>query len=143
MTTSPSWPTLDDLDAACERFEAAIPGWRRPAAHALVLRQGDEVEIIRLNVDGRHLPCVVLATVCGHANGSAAYDLSTEQFDRAIELLTPADACTDVDHPNLWAWRALRPRSSMPTAVFVADLAEKADDPTVEAVRLAAGSSQR
>ena len=143
MTTTERWSTLDDLAAARERFEQGIPGWRRPVVYALVLRHGDEVEILRLNVDEHYLPVVVLATVCGYANGTAAYDLTTEQFDRAIELLTPAEACTDVDHPNLWAWRAVRSRSSTPTAVFVDDLAEQADDPAVEAVRRAAGSSGR
>ena len=70
------------------------------------------------------------ATVLGHDGSTATLDLTTAQLRAAVESLSPAEACTSLDHPNLAAWRqALSEAASNPArtlvAVFVADL----DDP--------------
>jgi hypothetical protein len=135
-----TWTTLADLVAARERFEAAIPGWQRPQAYGLVRRTGDRIEVLHVEIGAHPLPTVVLATVCGYAHGTAVYDLDPATFERAIELLSPAEACTEVDHPNLWKWQALRREGVTPVVVFIEDLSRTYDDPAVEAVRLAAGS---
>ena len=101
------WSTPDEIAAARARFEAAIPGWRDPAVYAVGRRTGDGVEFARINTSVHRLPAVILATVAGHATGSASYILDLGTFDRAIALLTPAEADTSQDHPNLWAWRRL------------------------------------
>jgi hypothetical protein len=39
--------------------------------------------------------------------------------------LTPAEACTQIDHPNLWSWRPLLEsggRDASFVAIFVGDL---------------------
>jgi hypothetical protein len=59
----------------------------------------------------------VMAGVLGHDGTTAALPLSEEQLERANELLTPAEACLDYDHPNLHAWRSAR--GSEAVAIFV------------------------
>jgi hypothetical protein len=72
---------------------------------------------------------VVLATVCGHVAGNATYVFDAAMFDRAIELLTPAEVCTAFDHPNLWSWRELRTGGEEKfVAMFVNDLTESPVD---------------
>ena len=56
---------------------------------------------------GRHgLPAVVLATILGHDGSTASLPVSAHQLAAAVESLAPAQACTEVEHPNLAAWRA-------------------------------------
>lgn len=55
----------------------------------------------------RPLPAVVLAYVCQHNTGSATYTLTVDEMQRAIDLLTPAEAAIHIPHPNLWSWRDL------------------------------------
>nr|WP_206444538.1 inositol monophosphatase family protein [Nocardioides sp. KC13] len=83
-----------------------------------------------------------MATVVGHKSGTAAYRLSKEQLERAIELISPAEAYTDYDHPNLWTWRdrllpALTedPEAEV-VAVFIGEQ-ETAHDPAIDAFRAA------
>src|SRR4051794_18394956 len=103
------WRTRDELNAARDRFEQAIPGWQRPAAWAIGRAVDEDSTVFeRVNVGEAYLPAVVLATVCGHVAGSGSYPLTIEEVDRAIELLAPAGACTDSDHPNLAVLRAMR-----------------------------------
>jgi hypothetical protein len=129
------WRTREDLDAARERFEDAIPGWRRPAAWALGRAVGDDSAMFdRVSVGESYLPAVVLATVCGHVEGSGSYPLTLDDLDRAIALLSPAEACTEVPHPNLAVMRALRADldpDGLGVVVFVGDLGDHTDDPGV------------
>jgi hypothetical protein len=130
--------TTDDIAAALARFEEAIPGWERPAAHGVGRLDGDRVEFYTANIGGRPLPAAVMATVCGHTGGSASYRLDAATLGRALELLTPAEACTAYDHPNLAGWRRLLADlggTGTAVAVFVADLAAASADPHVEALR--------
>ena len=92
---------MDDLVAARERFEAAIPGWRAPVAQGLgLVRAGapDAVEYPVVNTSRHGLPVVVLATVLGHAGGTATYDVGRDQLDAAVasrDLAPVASLLTD------------------------------------------------
>lgn len=139
--------TATEVLAAKARLEAAIPGWQRPHAHALGVAIDDQpITWLVTNYPNRHeLPGVVLATVLGHCAGSATYWLDVDQLDRAIEMLAPAGACSDFDHPNLWAWQKLRseiPGSSLPpghriVVVFLASEASSPDDDAQRQLRAA------
>ena len=135
MTAVVDWSTLEGLHAVRESLAATIPGWTAPAVYAVGIGPGAgsrEVGFPYVNSDGRHqLPAVVLAKVLGHGGGTATYDLSADQLGEAVKTLAPAEACTEVEHPNLRAWRALlRQAAEVPsltlTAVFVGDLADPA-----------------
>ena len=65
-------------------------------------------------------------------------------LDRAIALLAPAEACTDMPHPNIAAWREVRaelPADGYATAVFADDLTAPTSDPYVQALLDAAGAA--
>ncbi len=139
---SERWETPEAIAAAYERFVAAIPGWRPPAAYGLGVPAGDgtEIEFVRVNVGEHPLPAVVLATVCGHTAGTASYVMDVPALDRAIALLEPAEACTAYEHPNLWAWRRLRTEladDARVVAVFVDDVTADDGDAAVAALRRA------
>ncbi|MFD0598133.1 hypothetical protein ACFQZ4_42585 [Catellatospora coxensis] len=70
------WRTIADLDAARQRFEAAIPGWQPPAAFGIARLVSGRAVFARVAVGDGFLPAVALATVCGHRGGSASYPLS-------------------------------------------------------------------
>lgn len=129
--TEVRWATPEELAAARERLEAAIDGYERPAAFALGLAGDDgasaEDVFPRVNSAANFLPAVVLATVCGHVQGTATYVLDEQRLQQAIDLLAPAEACTDVEHPNLVAWRRVRAElvdrpGAQVVAVFLGDL---------------------
>ena len=140
-----SWVTVEEVLAAKAAFEAGIPGWEAPAAHALgVARDGGLVEWRAVNAPNVHqLPAVVLGTVLGHRSGSATYRLDLQQFDEAIRLLEPAGACDAFEHPNLWAWKRLRseisdgtvPRESTIVAVFLGAGDDDGADPAQAQLR--------
>jgi hypothetical protein len=72
------------------------------------------------------LPAVILAEVVGYASGTRESAVPEAHLAHAIVELQPAEAATDVDHPNLASWRTIaaeRPREI--AAVFIASL----DDP--------------
>lgn len=57
---------------------------------------------------GHHLPGWILALVTGWRSGQATIAMSARELDAAIVLLSPAEAATVFDHPNLKGWRSLR-----------------------------------
>ncbi|AJR18610.1 pyridoxamine 5'-phosphate oxidase family protein [Pimelobacter simplex] len=122
------WATLDGLGRIRVRLGEQIDGWQQPAGYALAL----DGELGHVNGPGgmHGLPAVVLATVLKHDGATATLDVTAQQLDEAITALTPAEACTDVEHPNLWSWRELRDRlreqggRGRVTAVFVRDTAD-------------------
>ncbi|GAA1414794.1 hypothetical protein [Catellatospora coxensis] len=131
------WRTIADLDAARQRFEAAIPGWQPPAAFGIARLVSGRAVFARVAVGDGFLPAVALATVCGHRGGSASYPLSPADLDRVIALLTPAVACTELPHPNLHAWRALRLQLGLgehALAAFAHDLSAQPGDRHVAAM---------
>lgn len=65
-----------------------------------------------------------MAYVCGYVSTAGTYQLTRQQFERAIDLLTPAEAATHMEHPNLWSWRELLNSADSESdflACFVAD----------------------
>ncbi|CAN5797074.1 hypothetical protein BH23ACT2_BH23ACT2_07280 [soil metagenome] len=81
---------------------------------------------------GTHqLPAVILASVCGHVAGTGTYRLSREQLREAIDLLTPAEAATHIDHQNLRSWRELA-RDARGDTVFIALFVRDLDDEPVD-----------
>jgi hypothetical protein len=139
MTAAVDWSTPEGLRSVRESLAATIPGWVDPALYAVGIGPGAgsrEVGFPHVNADGTHLlPALVLASVVGHRGGTATYDMGVDQLAAAVEQLAPAEACTALEHPNLWAWRDLLAQAAeVPaltlTAVFVGDLA---DPPASEA----------
>lgn len=153
--TAERWTTLAEIAAARARYESALPGWRVPAAFGLGIaaREPDdehpETVFPVVNVGGAALSAVVLATVCGHRGGTATYELTPEQVAHALDLVAPAEACTDVPHPNMAAWRGIRndladvgDEVAYAVAVFVADLGDPVVDDHDDALRRAARTPQ-
>ena len=139
-----AWPTLADITAARERFVEGIDGFEHPAAFAVgvgtVGPSGAVLDTLYPVVNGGapSLPAVVMATVAGHVAGTATYLLTREQLADAVDRLAPAEACTDVPHPNLGAWRVLLDLADTPAplggervlvAAFIGDLT----DPIIDA----------
>ena len=108
------WRTAAEVIAAKDALEASMPGWRQPAAYGLGQREVGQREEGRIewrvvnHPNRHHLPAAVLGRVLGHRSGNASYALTDAQLDEAIDLLKPAEACTEFQHPNLWGWEALR-----------------------------------
>lgn len=139
---------MDEILAARSRFESAIDGWKPPNAHGVGLRPSTAPDhrpehFPLVNAYGHRLPAVVIATVVGHTSGTAAYRLSREDLERAIELISPAEAYVDYDHPNLWSWRDTilpsldeDPEAEV-VAVFIGDEPEQQPDPAIDAFRAA------
>lgn len=131
------WSTLEGLGRIRERLAAQIDGWRHPVSYALAL----DGEIGHVNEPGgmHRLPGVVLATVLKHDGSTATLEVTPQQLDEAIAALAPAEACTEVDHPNLADWRAVRARLAASggtlSAVFVRDAADEASSATDAALR--------
>ena len=129
--TDERWTTTEEIAAARERLENAIEDYERPAAYAVGLTvDGDasaEEVFPRVNRGENFLPAAVLATVCGHVRGTATYLLDEQRLQEAIDLLSPAEACTAYDHPNLAVWRRVRAEAAdrpgaRVVAVFLGDL---------------------
>lgn len=128
------WSTPEGLAAIGTHLAERIEGWRPPVAHAVGLSpatSSPEWEFRQANAPGgRHqLPAVVLATILGHDGSTATLPLSRGDLEAAVESLAPAEACTELEHPNLAAWReVLHELDGNPAreavAVFVADLAD-------------------
>ncbi|WGX98578.1 pyridoxamine 5'-phosphate oxidase family protein [Nocardioides sp. L-11A] len=125
------WATLDGLGRIRERLAAQIDDWTYPMSFGLAL----DGELGHVNLPGgqHRLAAVVLATVLKHDGSTATIAVSPQQLSEAITALAPATACTEVDHPNLAAWRALRDaydeRGGVITAVFVRDGADPVTSP--------------
>jgi len=139
---------MDEILAARTRFESAIEGWTPPNAHGVGLRRTtatdhEQHQFPLVNAYGHRLPAVVIATVVGHKRGTAAYRLTRQELERAIELISPAEAYVDYDHPNVRSWRdkilpALTedPEAEV-VAVFIGDEPEESPDPAIDAFRAA------
>jgi hypothetical protein len=125
------WRTDEDLAAARAAFVAQMPGFEQPVAYGVAGMDDGVLTFGHLNRPGglHLLPAIVLALVCGHRAGTASYELTPAQFARAITLLSPAEAATHWDHPNLWSWRELV-SDAAPDSTFVACFVhDMANDP--------------
>ena len=133
--TDPDWTSPDGLKAIKESVAATIPGWRAPIVYAVGLSSASsspEPDFPHVNRPGggHHLPAVVLAKVVGHDGSTATLELTSAQLEATVESLSPAEACTVVDHPNLAAWRQiLGELRSNPARTAYAVFIEDLDDP--------------
>lgn len=129
------WSTPAGLAAIKEHLTRRIDGWRQPVAWAVGITSASSDpswQLPHVNAPGgsHGLAAVVLASVLRHDGSTATLDVSPEQLAAAAEGLSPAQACTQVEHPNLAAWHGLlaeiegNPVREL-VAIFVADL----DDP--------------
>lgn len=129
------WSTPEGLAAIKDHLAGRIDGWTPPVAWAVGVTPASSDpgwEFPHVNAPGgRHgLAAVVLASILRHDGSTATTSVSVSQLAAAVEGLEPAQACTELDHPNLGAWReVLAEVEANPAreaiAVFVADL----DDP--------------
>jgi hypothetical protein len=128
-----AWRSDEDLAAARRSFAERIPGFEFPAAYGVARVDGGGLVFGHANEPGgvHRLPAAVLATVCGHASGTACYELTAAQLRRAVDLLAPAEAAVHWEHPNLWSWRDLL-RNAGPDARFVAFFVADPDDPPAD-----------
>lgn len=108
-----------------ESLQAQLDGYVQPDLYGVGAVTPDGARFPVTNADGFHrLPAVVLATVLGYRSGSHTIEVSRADLERAVEVLAPAEACTEFDHPNLWSWRdLLELEADAFVAVFLADRA--------------------
>ena len=147
VMTELDWSTPEGLAAIADHLGGKLDGYAPPVAFAVGITPASssaEIEFPHINRPGaRHaLPAVVLATILRHPGGTRTHELTVAELDAAIEALSPAEACVELDHPNLAAWRALRseaasnPARSL-VAVFVGDLADPVDSDADATLRAA------
>ena len=125
---SEDWSSLDGLGRIRERIAASIEGWSPPVAWTVL---GDDARPVLNRPGGRHgLAAVALASVIKHDGSTATVPVSRQQLEWAITLLSPAEQCPGVSHPNMEAWRALLDAGQSEFhAVFISSL----DDPVSSA----------
>lgn len=128
-----AWVTDDDLQAACDHFASAIPGFVMPIAYGIARLDQDEFCFGHVNAIGavRSLPAVILASVCGYVCETATFRLDREDVAEAVRRLTPAEAAIHIPHPNLWSWRDLLVAGTL-DAEFLAFFVASADDAPVD-----------
>jgi hypothetical protein len=113
MTSDERWPTLELIQAAVDRFTDQLPGWSPTAAYGVALvptaeddRRAWSFPVV--NVGWLHrLPALVLGIVTGRRSGTGTFELSVDDLRKAVDLLSPAEAATMLQHPNLLAWRTM------------------------------------
>ncbi|MGA8114887.1 MAG: hypothetical protein WCA46_14575 [Actinocatenispora sp.] len=154
------WTTPQAIDAALADFEHDLH-WRRPALHGVGLvsvasapgptgacpDDEEEIRFVRVDEGENLLAAAVLATVTGWQGqlaGTVRFDQA--QLGRAIELLSPAEACRRVPQPHLAVWRDLRGwhlDGVTLMAVFDPDPDTPTDDPYVAALRSVVASGRQ
>jgi hypothetical protein len=135
---SEDWSTRAGLREISRARSAHIPGWRAPVAYAVGFQRDGQWSFPHVNEPGgtHGLPAVLLAETLGYSSGTREYRLSPEQLAEAIAKLAPAEAATDVDHPNLAAWRVVQVAGAREiAAVFVGDVGDPAAGPADSALR--------
>jgi hypothetical protein len=136
--TSEDWSTRSGLREIARSRAERISGWRAPIAYAVGYRREGEWDFPHVNQsDGTHgLPVVLLAEYLHYASGTHEFSLSPAQLGEAIALLAPAEAATDVTHPNLLAWRAVADADADEiAAVFIGSLDDESAGPADAALR--------
>ncbi|OBF19707.1 hypothetical protein [Mycobacterium sp. ACS4331] len=136
--TGDDWSTREGLREISRRRSERIAGWRAPVAFAVGYDTGGGWEFPHVNRpgSGASLSAVVLAEVVGHSHGTREFAMTPAQVAHAIENLKPAEATTDLQHPNLAAWRAVADaKPERIAAVFVGDLTDPPAGPADTALR--------
>ncbi len=124
------WSTPDQIAAAKETIAASIEGWQEPAVYAVGISSATssaETDFPHVNVGDHYLPALVMAKTIGYSHGTLTHELTTHELEHAVAGLSPAEACTAYEHPNLAAWREiLTELQSNPArtavVVFIGDL---------------------
>jgi hypothetical protein len=145
------WTTVAEIDEALTRLERAL-GWARPILHGVgFATDTDEIGFVRVNDREQLLAAAVLATVTSWRGGTGSVRLGKSILAKAIKRLAPAEACPELDQPNLWVWREIHSwyweRDYVPggqlIAVFDADPEAPTDDPYVVALRQVVASGRQ
>jgi hypothetical protein len=118
------WETVDAVNTARAAMEARL-GWEQPVAWGLLTSDG---AVVRANVRGGYLPAVALATAVGHRGGSRSYPLTDSAIAEAVAMAEPAEACTEIPHPNIAALRLLDGGDAVVAYVAEADFVEDVED---------------
>ena len=132
------WSTRAGLREISRARSAQIPGWQAPVAYAVGFQRDGQWAFPHVNEPGgtHGLPAVMLAETLGYSSGTCEYRLTSGQLAEAIAKLAPAEAATDVDHPNLAAWRAVQAAGVREiVAVFVGDVGDPPAGPADSALR--------
>lgn len=132
------WSTLAGLHEIRRARSGRIDGWAAPVAYAVGFRCGHEWVFPYVNRPGgtHGLPAVILAEVVGYSCGTREIPISAAYLARAIVELQPAEAATDVDHPNLAAWRSIAAADPGEiAAVFIGSLDDPIAGPADAALR--------
>jgi 2,3,4,5-tetrahydropyridine-2-carboxylate N-succinyltransferase len=138
-----NYETLPGLQAWRESIEESIPAYLRPAAYgvgiATIAPSGQilDTRYPVVNTDKHLLPGAILAQVLGRTNGTASRRLDHTQLQAAVAALAPAEACHEIDHPNLAAWRVMLDMVAQPhppggQRVLVASFIDSLTDPPVD-----------
>ncbi|MEO5842246.1 MAG: tetrahydrodipicolinate N-succinyltransferase N-terminal domain-containing protein [Acidimicrobiales bacterium] len=139
-----NYETLAGLDAWRESIEQSIPAYVRPAAYAVgiaTIAPNGQILDTRYpvaNTDKHRLPAAVLAQVLGRTSGTSTRRIDRTQLQEAVVALAPAEACHEVDHPNLASWRVMLDLEAQPEPpggqrVLVAAFIDALTDPPVDA----------
>ncbi len=101
-------PAFDGLRSALLN---AMPGLEESPGYVVGVHDADSGEVVYPFANagtGHRLPGWILALVTGWRSGGSVRQMSADEFDTAIALLSPVESAAMFDHPNLEAWRALR-----------------------------------
>ena len=139
-----NYKTLAGLRAWRDSIEQSIPAYKRPAAYgvgiATIAPSGQilDTRYPVVNTEEHLLPAAVLAQMLGRTSGTASYRFDRSQFESAVATLAPAEACDEVDHPNLAAWRTMLEVTALPDPpggqrVLVASFVDELTDAPVDA----------
>ena len=132
------WSSRAGLREIARTRSERITGWRAPVAFVVGYESDGDWVFPHINRPGgtHGLPAVILAAVLGYAAGTAEFAMTSAQLAEAIAELEPAEAATDVDHPNLGAWRTIKAAEpARIAAVFVGNLDDPLAGPVDTALR--------
>lgn len=145
------WVTGAELGDALARLERGL-GWERPTLHGLGFAEGtDGISFVRVNDREELLAAAVLAAATGWRGTTGSVRLGKTKLSNAIKRLAPAEACAELDQPNLRTWRDIHgwiwdgeysPGGQL-IAVFDADPEVPSDDPYVIALRQVVASGRQ
>jgi hypothetical protein len=131
------WSTPVGLAAIRDRYAALTDGWQAPVAWGVAV-DGTFTHVNRPG--GSHgLSAVTLGYTLKHDGSTATLPLSRTELADAVELLAPAEACAELEHPNLAAWRAALADGAELEAVFVRSLDDEVSSAADAALRALLG----
>jgi GNAT superfamily N-acetyltransferase len=98
--------TEDQFQGVHAQFDSVVPTMNLDVRYCVVPSLRPEGFEQWINRDAQHrLPGRILAALVGHRTGSGHYWLDRTGLEAAVGLLSPAEAATIYEHPNLGSWR--------------------------------------